>query len=65
MGDKSTVEVLKEKAQGLSKEVAELERAEQMLKKSEAKYKKLMENSLTGIYIDQEGKIALSHHRYL
>jgi PAS domain S-box-containing protein len=44
--------------------IAERERAEQVLQQSEEKYSTLVENSLTGIYIDQDGKIVFANNRF-
>ena len=37
---------------------------EEALRKSEAKYRTLIESSLTGIYIDQDGKIAFANKKF-
>ena len=44
--------------------IAQRERAEASLRESEAKYSSLVENSLTGIYIDQERKIVFANNRF-
>jgi len=44
--------------------IAERKRAEQAIRESEEKYSRLVENSLTGIYIDQDGKIAFANSRF-
>jgi len=44
--------------------IAERTRAEEALHQSEEKYSKLVENSLTGIYIDQDGKIVFANKRF-
>ncbi|MGD8531271.1 MAG: PAS domain-containing protein, partial [Syntrophobacterales bacterium] len=44
--------------------IAERKRAEEALRESEEKYSRFVENSLTGIYIDQEGKIAFANSRF-
>ncbi|MFO7740322.1 MAG: PAS domain S-box protein, partial [Desulfatiglandaceae bacterium] len=64
MRDKSTVEILKEKVRRLHNAVATPERAAQTLQENEEMYKKLVENSLTGIYIDQGGKIVFSNDQF-
>ena len=51
-------------AQDLRAEIAERKRVEAALRESEAKYSGLVENSLTGIYIDQEGKIVFANRRF-
>jgi len=43
--------------------ISERKRAEKALRKSEEKYSTLVENSLTGIYIDQDGKIVFANNR--
>ena len=48
----------------LERHVTELKRAEDALRDSEKKYSTLVENSLTGIYIDQDGKIAFANNRF-
>jgi PAS domain S-box-containing protein len=57
MMNKAGDEKLAESIERLHKEMDELKRGEQACKKSEEKYRTLVENSLTGIYIDQMGKI--------
>jgi two-component system sensor kinase FixL len=64
MGDTSIIEELKEKVLRLSKEIAELAGVDNALRQSEEKYKKLVENSLTGIYMDQGGKIVFFNDRF-
>jgi len=44
--------------------ISERKQAERALRKSEEKYSCLVENSLTGIYIDQEGKIVFANNRF-
>lgn len=44
--------------------IAERVRAEASLRESEEKYSSLVENSLTGIYIDQEKKIVFANKRF-
>jgi PAS domain S-box-containing protein len=44
--------------------IAERKRAEDALRESERKYSTLVENSLTGIYIDQGGKIVFANNRF-
>ncbi|TSA13698.1 MAG: PAS domain S-box protein [Deltaproteobacteria bacterium] len=45
-------------------DITERSRAEDELRESEEKYATLVENSLTGIYIDQDGKIVFANHRF-
>jgi PAS domain S-box-containing protein len=44
--------------------ITERKRAEDALRTSEEKYSTLVENSLTGIYIDQDGKILFANKRF-
>ena len=44
--------------------ITDLKRAEEALHQSEEKYSKLVEASLTGIYIDQDGKIVFANKRF-
>ncbi len=44
--------------------IAEREQAEEALKHSEQEYSVLVENSLTGIYIDQDGKVVFCNNRF-
>jgi PAS domain S-box-containing protein len=46
------------------KRIAERQCAEEALHQSEEKYSRLVENSLTGIYIDQGGKIVFANRRF-
>jgi PAS domain S-box-containing protein len=48
----------------LKKEVAERKRVGDALYESEEKYSTLVENSLTGIYIDQDGRIVFANRRF-
>jgi PAS domain S-box-containing protein len=48
----------------LQGELTERKRAENALRESEEKYSTLVENSLTGIYIDQDGKIAFANRKF-
>jgi len=44
--------------------ISERKQAEEALRKSEEKYSTLVENSLTGIYIDQDGKIVFANNKF-
>jgi PAS domain S-box-containing protein len=44
--------------------IAHREQAEEAVRRSEQKYSTLVESSLTGIYIDQGGKIVFANHRF-
>jgi len=46
------------------KRIAERTQAEEALRQSEEKYSTLVESSLTGIYIDQDGKIVFANERF-
>jgi PAS domain-containing protein len=45
-------------------DTTERKRAEDAVRKSEEKYSTLVESSLTGIYIDQGGKVAFANNRF-
>jgi PAS domain S-box-containing protein len=45
-------------------DITERKRAEEAVRKSEEKYSTLVESSLTGIYIDQDGKVAFANNRF-
>jgi PAS domain S-box-containing protein len=51
-------------AEHLNDEIAERKRVEEALRESEEKYSTLVEDSLTGIYIDQDRKIVFSNKRF-
>lgn len=48
----------------LSQEIEERKLTEDALRRSEKKYSTLVENSLTGIYIKQDGKIVFANERF-
>jgi len=64
MARKPTYEKLEQRVKELEKETAERKRAEEALRESEKKYSTLVENSLTGIYIDQDKKIVFANNRF-
>lgn len=64
MSKKTDDQALGEKVKLLEKELAKLKRTEEVLQKSEEKYSILVENSLTGIYIDRGGKIVFANDRF-
>jgi PAS domain S-box-containing protein len=49
---------------GVDKDITLRKRAEEALWQSEKKYSSLVENSLTGIYIDQDEKIVFANNRF-
>jgi PAS domain S-box-containing protein len=48
----------------LEGEILDRHRAEDSLREAEKKYTRLVENSLTGIYINQDGKIVFANQRF-
>jgi PAS domain S-box-containing protein len=48
----------------LKRELTERKRVEKALRESEGKYSTVAENSLTGIYIDQNGKIVFANKKF-
>jgi len=63
MARKPTYEELEQRVKELEKEAVEHKRVEEVLREGEEKYSKLVENSLTGIYIDQDEKIVFANNR--
>ena len=64
MAGKPTYEELEQRVKELEKEALEHKDVEEVLRESEEKYSKLVENSLTGIYIDQDEKIVFANNRF-
>ena len=64
MADKPMYEELEQRVKELEKEAVERKHAEEALSESERKYTTLVENSLTGIYIDCGGKIAFANNKF-
>ncbi|MCK4487819.1 MAG: PAS domain S-box protein [Desulfobacterales bacterium] len=62
MAQKPTYEELEKRVKGLEKETLQRKRAEEALRESEKKYSTLVENSLTGIYVDQNEKIVFANN---
>lgn len=50
--------------QGIFQDITERRRVEEALQESETKYSTLAESSLTGIYIDQDGRIVFANNRF-
>jgi PAS domain S-box-containing protein len=55
---------LKHKVKALEEEVARLKQVERELRQNEQTYGQVIENSQTGIYIDQEGRIRFANSRF-
>jgi PAS domain S-box-containing protein len=51
-------------AKQLNEQITGRKRTEEALRESKTKYTTLVENSLTGIYIDQDEKIVFANHRF-
>jgi len=60
----SLKQVTNQMIESVAREIRERKSAEEALRESETKYSGLVENSLTGIYIDQEGKIVFANRRF-
>jgi PAS domain S-box-containing protein len=63
MADKPTYEELEQRVKELEKESL-CQQTEQALRESEDKYKTLIEGSLTGIFIHQDGKYVFANDRF-
>ena len=61
---KKRTEAYLHSAEKLSQEIEERKLTEDALRRSENKYSTLVENSLTGIYIKQDGKIVFANERF-
>jgi PAS domain S-box-containing protein len=57
-------QVTNQMIKSVAREIKERKYAEEALRESEAKYSGLLENSLTGIYIDQDGRIVFANRRF-
>lgn len=64
MTEKTSCKELEKMVKRLENEVARLKRSEEALQKSEDMYRILVENALTGIYIDQDGEIVFSNDQF-
>lgn len=60
----TSYETLRERVNQLEKELLRCRQFELALGESEQRWKKLVENSLTGIYVDQGGKIIFANERF-
>ena len=63
MARRTSPEKFERRISKVEKEASKLRRFAQELKESEEHYAKLVENSLTGIYIDQDGRIVFANER--
>lgn len=64
MTQKPTYKELEQKIKALQKEAVARQQAEEALRESERKYTTLVENSLTGIYVDCGGKIVFANNKF-
>jgi len=64
MTQKPTYKELEQRIKALQKEAVARQQAEEALRESEEKYTTLVENSLTGIYVDCGGKIAFANNKF-
>ncbi|MDY6953146.1 MAG: PAS domain S-box protein, partial [Thermodesulfobacteriota bacterium] len=60
----SLKQVTNKMIESVAREIRERVNAERALRESETKYSGLVENSLTGIYIDQDGRIVFANRRF-
>jgi PAS domain S-box-containing protein len=63
MARRTSPEKFERRISKVEEEASKLRRFAQELKESEEQYAKLVENSLTGIYIDQDGRIVFANDR--
>ena len=63
MTAKPSYEALEERVKKLEKDISQCREAEAGCRENEEKYSKLVENSLTGIYIDQDERIVFANRR--
>jgi PAS domain S-box-containing protein len=64
MSTEQHLKELKKDVKELSQEARRCQIAEKRLQESEEKYRTLVKNSLTGIYVDQGGKIVFANERF-
>ncbi len=64
MTQKPTYKELEQRIKALQKEAVARQQAEEALRESEKKYTTLVENSLTGIYVDCGGKIVFANNKF-
>lgn len=64
MGEEFPPHLLKQRIVELEKDLAKLKRDHEELWQNEKEYRTMVENSLTGIYVDQEGKIVFANDRF-
>lgn len=63
MAEKPSYEELEQRIKKLKDELFKCRHVHETLLRSEKKYGKLVENSLTGIYVEQDEKIVFTNHR--
>lgn len=64
MDEREQLEALQERICQLEGELLDCRSLERALSESEQRWKKLVENSLTGIYVDQGGRIIFANERF-